>query len=510
MSDGIIERKAEHYYTEEKRALAPYAAKAEDSIDKRLFETTPDLEAEVARQSYRTPFMRDRDRIIHSEAFRRLTNKTQIYHTHNLPEKYRTRLSHTMEVLQISKSLGLFLGLNVDLIEAIALGHDLGHTPFGHIGEETLHGILSGNDLLDGKVLKFDLGFRHNYQSVRVVDVLEDEYEYYPGLNLTYAVREGIFKHTEPKKIPEYRYYCNISENYNDLFKAMEINSSSLEGQVVAIADEIAQVTHDIEDAINQKIMDCTELMEKNPEIVKILDFEDNSKYLQPNIISRNLLRRFITGIQKNSLETLKKDYKPEMYNNFPYIIKLSPDHINAFKELKKYYVNTLIKSEKINKMDGKAKFIIRKLYKAYLSNPRQLPYKVLARYFNNEKRFLGQDESKFEATYLDLTSKYNNSTRVNENVRNHYLGILSDEYQKGFVEFKKMVANWPNSQKRDYKSLMEKEYYLKENSKKLIENRMYIITNATFNRYVADHIALMSDVQASDEFHELYGHQFF
>jgi dGTPase len=156
------------------------------------------LQQEGRSEDYRLPFQRDRDRIIHSRAFRRLKHKTQVYISTG-GDHYRTRLTHTIEVSQLSRTIGRALGLNEDLVEAIAMGHDLGHTPFGHSGEKVLRQIMSGEDDLDGMVraeVRFKLGgFKHNYQSLRVIDQLEARYDK-PGLNLTDQVREGILKHT--------------------------------------------------------------------------------------------------------------------------------------------------------------------------------------------------------------------------------------------------------------------------------------------------------------------------
>lgn len=144
----------------------------------------------------RDAFQRDRDRIMHSRAFRRMMHKTQIFNA-NMGDHFRNRLTHTLEVSQIARSIGKVLGLNDELIEAIALGHDLGHTPFGHVGEKTLHKILMYGEGLEE--VKIEEGFKHNFQSLRVVDDLESRCDDYSGINLTLAVREGILKHTSLK-----------------------------------------------------------------------------------------------------------------------------------------------------------------------------------------------------------------------------------------------------------------------------------------------------------------------
>jgi dGTPase len=191
---------------EEEKYLAPYAMKSSQTKGRKHKEED---------HPYRSCFQRDRDRIIHSTAFRRLEYKTQVFVNHE-GDHYRTRLTHTIEVSQISRSLARALRLNEDLTEAIALAHDLGHTPFGHSGEETLNEIMRSSG-----------GFEHNRQSLRVVDLLEERYPDFPGLNLTYEVREGIIKH-------ETVYDKPLPSEFNPK------HCPTLECQVVNLADEIA------------------------------------------------------------------------------------------------------------------------------------------------------------------------------------------------------------------------------------------------------------------------------
>ena len=210
----------------------------------------------------RDAFQRDRDRIMHSRAFRRMMHKTQIFNA-NMGDHFRNRLTHTLEVSQIARSIGKVLNLNDELIEAIALGHDLGHTPFGHVGEKTLHNMLMyGNG---SEEVKIEEGFKHNFQSLHVVDDLESRCDNYPGINLTLAVREGILKHTSLKTnnalvdFPKGHF-----ENMN-----LESESFTFEGQVVALADEIAQCTHDIEDGVRSKLISF-DMIRQDPFIQKI------------------------------------------------------------------------------------------------------------------------------------------------------------------------------------------------------------------------------------------------
>ena len=210
----------------ERSWLAPYAEKPEASRGRSYPE--PD-------HPFRTPFGRDRDRVIHSRAFRRLEAKTQVF-IKGPGEPYRTRLTHTLEVAQIARSVARMLGLNEDLTEAIALAHDLGHPPFGHAGERALNDLLADEG-----------GFNHNWQSLRVVDLLERKYAHFPGLNLTWEVREGLAKHGPRDGCPE---------------EFLSLPQPSLEAQVVDAADEIAYTNHDVDDGLASGLIALEELSE--------------------------------------------------------------------------------------------------------------------------------------------------------------------------------------------------------------------------------------------------------
>src|SRR5215467_10843872 len=216
----------EHFERLEEERLAVYASKSARAV-------RPRGAASPSAGDARTNYARDRDRIIHSRAFRRLKHKTQVFIPYE-GDHFRTRLTHTIEVSQIARSVARALGLNEDLTEAVALGHDLGHTPFGHSGEYVLDRILRESHPESG-------GFKHNFQSVRVVDRLEKRYEE-PGLNLTHDVREGVLKHTSwPRDFP---FPLDFPEGLR--FES----GGSLEAQVVNWSDEIAQQTHDLEDGL--------------------------------------------------------------------------------------------------------------------------------------------------------------------------------------------------------------------------------------------------------------------
>src|SRR5881409_673008 len=208
-------------------ALASYAMRSRDSRGRRH----PEPEHPI-----RMAFQRDRDQIIHSTAFRRLEYKTQVFVNHE-GDYYRTRLTHTMEAAQVTRTLARALGLNEDLAEAVALAHDLGHTPFGHAGERTLDRLMAPHG-----------GFDHNAQSLRIVDLLEERYPAFRGLNLSWEVREGIVKHSTRYERPQ------VQEFDADL-------APTLEAQIVDFADEVAYNAHDIDDGLTSQMLDADELL---------------------------------------------------------------------------------------------------------------------------------------------------------------------------------------------------------------------------------------------------------
>jgi dGTPase len=275
--------------------LSPYAAKSINSKGRIRFEKKCDV---------RTDFQRDRDRIIHSKAFRRLKYKTQVFIA---PEgdHYRTRLTHTLEVSQIARTAARALQLNEDLVEAIALGHDLGHTPFGHAGEEILNKILPR-------------GFKHNEQSLRVVDVLEQG----KGLNLTWEVRDGILNHTGPSD-PE-----------------------TLEGQIVKIADRIAYINHDIDDAIRAGIISLKDLPVKAIEMFG----ETHSK----------------------RIDTMVRDLIKNSYGQNR--IKMSMETVKALDELRNFMFSNVYIGSAAKSQEKKAQYILEKLYYYFCDNPDKIP----------------------------------------------------------------------------------------------------------------------------------------
>jgi dGTPase len=499
----------------------------------------------------RNEFARDRDRIIYSTAFRRLEHKAQVY-SHEKGDHYRTRLTHTLEVMQISRGIARNLGLNEDLTEAIALGHDIGHTPFGHAGEEVLDGIMRGEDDLGGK-LKYKIdykGFKHNFHSLKVLDVIERKYEKEKGLNLTWQVLEGILKHTKTHKkgktwdlsrfvknedfFEPFKYKNDYHKNTikeissktngvtpqsHEILESSLLNvnliketidySLTLEGQVVYIADEIAQRQHDLDDGLRdvELRMNVLNLLKQTEEIINttlkeiilerivaeisfnksfipinlLLDglndtinelrigllnedndftkklikdilfpivpvdifFANYDKYLDQDIKllfklkkliheskaekydfkwknrMRNVISYFIHDVSINTMKNVK-ERSFNFYKNNPYERKANADYLDkkgvkkpsdlkkdnkqfynqrdyakdkfvSFsetaekfnKKIEQFIDNRIINSFNVNRFDGKAKFIIRQLFKAYYENPKQMS-KTQLNYLSN------------------------------------------------------------------------------------------------------------------------------
>ncbi|MBB6402430.1 dGTPase [Methanococcus maripaludis] len=428
-------------------------------------------EMELITSEYisRNDFERDRNRIMFLKSFRRLEHKAQIY-SHEKGDHYRTRLTHTLEVLQISRSLGRNLGLNENLIEAIALGHDLGHTPFGHQGERVLDQIMNGVNNLGGKI-EYGLnhgGFKHNFQSLKLLDILEQKHQGKQGMNLSWQVLEGILKHTRIKRCKHDRncegvcteggcwdinkFIQEPDGKYSNFLKdLLEYEFSvTLEGQVVAIADEIAQRQHDLDDGLRDsklglkyqelvksilfEIKKRVKLLKKDdPDLYRSLKQESNDlldnmkdnlkstkipeKITDPrrencirDFFMRTILDYFIKDVTFNSFENLiKVNNNPENYiinkNGKNYFKKEKLIYFSPLGKLVNDIIEDLVKkihaSYNVSRFDAKAEFVIKQIYKAYYNNPKQLPNEILkemeTRLNNNLKKYKLYSEINFE-----------------------------------------------------------------------------------------------------------------
>ena len=394
--------------------LHPLAVRNDSSCIKREFVEPKKEFPSVHSLDERSPFQHDKDRILYSKSFRRLMHKTQVCFTGSMNEHIRTRLTHTLEVTQIARAIARQIGVNEDLTEAIALGHDVGHTPFGHVGEYLIHELLTGKDartVLDTK-FKIDaqtlgIGFKHNYQSVRVLMDVEKGYSSYEGLNISYPVLEGILKHSKLSFKDESSFI-----RYEDITEFSEFHfeqkySCTIEGQIVSLADEIAQVCHDIEDAIegnynSKKIIIglLNDLLKKD--LIKGIEDQTFVKQLENGIeveikyfkeftswIISLIVLESIEAIRDNMqrYEDIHRQFHTANPDYYPITEDLATEHIldnnDLFKHLKDIQERFIINNYKIHRENGKAKFILRQIIKAYLTNPRQLPDNVLKRYTN-------------------------------------------------------------------------------------------------------------------------------
>jgi dGTPase len=347
----------EKYEKWEMEFLAPYAAKSSQSRGRRYPEP---------KHPYRTDFQRDRDRIVHSTAFRRLEYKTQVFVNHE-GDHYRTRLTHTLEVSIIARSIARSMGLNEDLTEAIALAHDLGHTPFGHSGEEALNQLLKDSG-----------GFEHNRQCIRVVDLLENRYPDFPGLNLTFEVREGILKHHSDYDNPQLESELGLEGN------------PTMECQIVNIADEIAYNCHDVDDGLSSGVLSEEQLTEI--EIWRVQFDKIQKKYpaadeqMRRHMMVRYLINYLVTDLTVQSGENIRLANPREALearqnkNNF---IAFSNEVAGQNGQLKLFLYQNMYKHYRMVRMSEKAKRIIVELFNAYMGNIDLLPAHIKGRIDN-------------------------------------------------------------------------------------------------------------------------------
>ncbi len=330
--------------------LASYAVKSEMSLGRKYKEK---------KHPFRTPFQRDRDRIIHSTAFRRLEYKTQVF-IYGEGDHYRNRLTHTLEVQQIARTIARILNLNEDLVEAISLAHDIGHTPFGHKGEFAL------NELMIEK--GYD-GFEHNRQGLRVVDVLEERYPDFPGLNLTYEVREGIIRHKTSYDKPL------LEAKYEEFTK---FNSPSLEAQVVNVADEIAYTCHDLDDGLRSGIINFKELEKVSlwKEIEKLSEIEKIPEKHKRHVIIKNLINYLVNDVVNQSIKNIENSgiSSIEDVRKSKTLIFHSEEVKRKHTQLRKFLEENMYENYRVIRMAQKAARIIKELFNAYSDEPKQLP----------------------------------------------------------------------------------------------------------------------------------------
>jgi len=313
----------------------------------------------------RSPFQRDRDRIIHSTSFRRLKHKTQVF-VNTEGDHYRTRLTHSMEVAQIARTLARSLNLNEDLSESLSLSHDLGHTPFGHAGEEVLN-----------KCMKNFGGFDHNIQTLRIVTLIEKKYYDFVGLNLTFETLDGLIKHNGPiENINKYKRLLK-----KDLFNTkIKFNTyPSLEAQVAGISDDIAYNNHDLEDGLRAGLFSIQQLT-KIPVLSKLVKkhLKNIKNYRREVIISqivRNLINLMVIDVIKNTNRNLKK-IKPispnDIYNQDHLLVDFSKDMKVMDFQIKAFLKRNMYNHKKVITNNNKGKKIIQDLFIYLIKNPKK------------------------------------------------------------------------------------------------------------------------------------------
>jgi len=412
----------------EARRLAFYAVRSTEAVRRRST-AKPDSSSRLAYQ-------RDRDRVLHARAFRRLKHKTQVFVPH-VGDHPRTRLTHTLEVSQLGRTIARSLGLNEDLVEAIALGHDLGHTAFGHTGETVLNEILQGRNQevgLPSEVAAEAGAFKHNYQSLRVVDLLEWRYEH-PGLNLSDQVREGILKHT--------RWRVGFDFPLPDPDGLALDRPCHLEGQVVAVADEIAQQTHDLEDGLRAGSVsfESVEELGISKQIIAGLGDSyrrDERRWLRQSTLIRELIgcfihdvidasaRRIETFLDRNSIDDHAAfiDRAREVSQT---TIWFSRDTQGLFDELKAFIYQFIINHIDVNRQDWRARKVVTALFHAFWTNPLTLPSYVLLR-ARAELGFPYLRDVPLSAVADEVAGRYHASAGFARLIADHIAG-MSDRF---------------------------------------------------------------------------------
>jgi len=370
-------------------AWADYACAPERTRGRRFFEAPP---------QGRSEYQRDRDRIVHSAAFRRLEYKTQVFVNHE-GDLFRTRLTHSLEVAQIGRTVARALALNEDLAEAIALAHDLGHTPFGHAGQDALNASMR---LLD----PVGEGFEHNAQSLRVVDELEDKYADFRGLNLTFETREGILKHCSERRARE---LGEIGERF------LKRRQPSLEAQLANVADEIAYNNHDVDDGLRARLLTIENLREV-PLFARHHD-EVLRRYpaLTPKQLRHETIRRMINAQvgdlsehSRQQLQALAPSSVDEVRAQPKPLIGFSESMQRENLELKAFLREHLYQHHQVYRMTYKAQGVVRALFEALFAAPRLLPPEMFSQAQAAEQRSGKSGLARVVADYVaGMTDRY-------------------------------------------------------------------------------------------------------
>ncbi len=345
--------------------LAPCACNPALSIGRRFAEPTAPT---------RTEYQRDRDRIVHSTAFRRLVYKTQVFLNHE-GDLFRTRLTHSLEVAQLGRSIARSLGLNEDLVEAIALAHDLGHTPFGHAGQDALNECMAGHG-----------GFEHNLQSLRVVDHLEQRYPLFDGLNLSFETREGILKHCSRSNAQQ----IELAEPGGVASRFLNRTQPSLEAQLCNLADEIAYNAHDIDDGVRSGLI----TMEQLQDVALFNDYVRETLAGHPHLADADQGRRLLYEAIRRMLSAQVYDViavtgqaltdaapaSADAARQMPPLVQFSAPMRERSAVLKTFLLHQLYRHPQVMLMTGQAKQVVADLFKSYVANPLEMQAGFAAR----------------------------------------------------------------------------------------------------------------------------------
>jgi dGTPase len=343
---------------------------------------------------YRGEFQRDRDRIVHSGAFRRLVYKTQVFVNHE-GDLYRTRLTHSLEVAQIARTIARALDLNEQLVEAICLAHDLGHTPFGHAGQDSLNACMQDFG-----------GFEHNLQSLRVVDELEDKYARFPGLNLSYETREGMLKHCSRRNARE---LGELGKRF------LEGGQPGLEAQLANLADEIAYNHHDVDDGLRAGLLSIDDLssvalFSDQFDIVSS-EFSDSSERVLTHETVRGMINRIVTDLLDTSRAALNlarpADIEDVRGRPRP-LIGFSPEVYEEHRALKRFLQKSLYRHERVLSMTERADKIVTGLFDVYFSDPATMPEEHATKVVTWEQELGDAGRARAVADYVaGMTDRY-------------------------------------------------------------------------------------------------------
>jgi len=370
--------------------LVPYAAHSSESRGRRHAEP---------KASFRSDYQRDRDRIIHSTAFRRLVYKTQVFVNHE-GDLYRTRLTHSLEVAQIGRTLARAMHLNEDLVEAISLAHDLGHTPFGHAGQDALNQCMRDFG-----------GFEHNLQSLRVVDLLEEGYASFQGLNLCFETREGILKHCSQRHARE----------LGDVgLRFVEGRQPGLEAQLANVADEIAYNNHDVDDGLRSGLISLDQLAEIPFFAEQRSRVSEQYGALAPARLAREVVRHMIDALVTDLLQTSQREIHAAAPRHIDDVralnralIQFSEPFVVAQRALKQFLREHLYSHPRVRQMTQQARDTVRNLFDAFMTDIDQLPEAHAERARRGKQQHGEKGSARIVADYIaGMTDRFALQTR--------------------------------------------------------------------------------------------------